>query len=890
MIRKLGSAVFRRLNVLSSIRGKITFILLALTATAGGAGYMIYQSFDRVSISVTEMTSDDLPKLAQSNALIAAAAKTKDAMITVMMAQNDEELSAAASEVDKSQAALQDAITALPPEAQTEFEAVLGQVQGTLRTSIQAREDVFKNSERFGEMTTELQDLTAGLQGVLLETADDAYFNISINGEDTITSIEDTMVDLVENKFAALQSLLEIRSEINLISGVALALATTRDDATISILRDLAVSSRDRLTGSIDVLSGTDSGLAIVEDLDAVLSTLDGVITSFGTTQRVDSNAVLSARQSADVALASAVDDMVFELTIAADDASTNNRDTVQSLLDNEVAFMNTLLEINSKLGTFQIEALKIATADTVEQAKVSQKALSAAAMALTGYREFGDGVLANGLDGIDAMADPDAGLAHFRIQSLLADGTAAQAADDTARAVLEISGLASLRGFASQKAISDRAIDIAKDSTEVKRNLVTLGWVGSAFVFCALVLNHFLIARPLNRISLTTERLSQGDMSPVTGFDRASDEIARIAGALKVFRDGLVEKEELARIADEERAANQARQTAAVTAIGTGLEHLARGDLAYRIEEELTEGYAKLKEDFNTTAETLNLTVVDVVAVAESIRSGSSEISQAADDLSHRTESQAATLEQTAAALEQLTASVRSAADGARDAAATTQDARTEASESSDVVKSTVKAMKDIEESSGQISQIIGVIDDIAFQTNLLALNAGVEAARAGDAGRGFAVVASEVRSLSQRTTDAAREIKELITKSSAQVENGVDLVDRAGQALESIAERVTHISGLVSNIADATGEQATGLAEANIAISQLDQVTQQNAAMVEETTAAGHLLSNDAGKLAQLMAGFAVSTRPQAGDSGASDLSALQPDDLPLAQRASA
>ena len=278
MIRELGSTVFRRLNVLSSIRGKITFILLALTLTAGGAGYMIYKSFDRVSISVTEMTSDDLPKLAQSNALIAAAAKTKDAMITVMMAQDGEELSAASSDVEKSQAALQEAITALPPEAQVEFDAVLEQVQGTLRTSIQARGDVFKNSDRFGEMTRNLQDLTANVQAVLLETADNAYFNISINGEDTITSIEETMLDLVENKFATLQSLLEIRSEINLMSGVSLALATTQDVAMISILRDLAVSSRERLNGSLDVLNETDSGLTIVEELGTALSTLDGIL------------------------------------------------------------------------------------------------------------------------------------------------------------------------------------------------------------------------------------------------------------------------------------------------------------------------------------------------------------------------------------------------------------------------------------------------------------------------------------------------------------------------------------------------------------------------------------------------------------------------------------
>ncbi|TNJ39955.1 HAMP domain-containing protein [Phaeobacter sp. B1627] len=463
-------------------------------------------------------------------------------------------------------------------------------------------------------------------------------------------------------------------------------------------------------------------------------------------------------------------------------------------------------------------------------------------------------------------MAAPDSGLAFFRIKSIEADSAADQAVGDTVEAVLRIANQASLRGLASQDGITEQALGIASNAIEVKSRLEQFGWIAIGFVVVTLLLSHMLIVRPLNAISLTTERLSQGDMSPVKGFERSSDEIARIAGALTVFRDGLVEKEELTRIAEQERAENQAHQNAAVSAIGNGLARLAAGDLAYRIEEELTEGYAQLKQDFNATAHTLNMTVVDVVNVAESIRNGSSEINQASDDLSHRTESQAATLEETAAALEQLTASVRSAAEGARDAANTTNEARSQALESGKVVEDAVVAMKDIEDSSAQISQIISVIDDIAFQTNLLALNAGVEAARAGEAGRGFAVVASEVRGLSQRTADAAREIKTLISKSSDQVKSGVDLVGRAGHALQNISERVTHISNLVSNIADSTGEQATGLGEANIAVAQLDQVTQQNAAMVEETNAAGQLLGADAKKLVDLMSNFSVAHSPEA------------------------
>ncbi|MEP1496434.1 methyl-accepting chemotaxis protein, partial [Pseudophaeobacter sp.] len=221
-------------------------------------------------------------------------------------------------------------------------------------------------------------------------------------------------------------------------------------------------------------------------------------------------------------------------------------------------------------------------------------------------------------------------------------------------------------------------------------------------------------------------------------------------------------------------------------------------------------------------------------------------------------TESQAATLEETAAALDELTASVRSAAEGASSVEATMEAAKKEAEISGEVVQSAVSAMTEIEQSSNHIGQIISVIDDIAFQTNLLALNAGVEAARAGEAGKGFAVVASEVRALAQRSSDAAMEIKTLIGDSSKQVARGVDLVGKAGEALDSIVGQVSHISKLVSGIAEGAVEQSTGLNEINTGVTQLDQVTQQNAAMVEEATAAGHMLNADSSKLAELVAIF--------------------------------
>jgi methyl-accepting chemotaxis protein/HAMP domain-containing protein len=808
------------------------------------------------------MTDRDLPQLEQSNALIASAGKAKDAMIAVLVSPDQTALDAASENVAAATAALREVVEALPDDIKDSFIAELDRGEDTLNAAIVARSNAFENTLQVNTITQDLQSLAAETQSILLEIADDAYFNISIKGEDTIGAIEGTLLDLTENKFSTLQALLQIRAEINFISGITLAMVSTGDKSSLSIFGDLATSSYDRLQDANSTLAATDLGPQITPELDPIIASLNQAIETAKAGSFLNQTAILSSRQEADTLLASALDDMVFELTIAADDAATGNRDAIQSLLDNEVAFMNTLLEINSWLSVYQIEALKIVAAQGAEQVQLSQKAMSAAAKTLTRYADFSDGKLSGQIARFSEMALPEGGLASYRTLSLQAEAEAGAAVQATVDAVLRIAGEASVRGIERQAKITEQAGEIAQEAVTVKTNLEMLGTAFLGIVLAALFLTHVFIIRPLNRISLTTERLSQGDMSPVQGFDRASDEIARIAQALSVFRDGLVEREELARTAEQERQENQRHQTAAVDAVGQGLSELAQGNLGYRINAQLTDGYKQLKTDFNKTAETLNETVLEVSSVATSIANGSSEISHAADDLSRRTESQAATLEETAAALEELTANVRSSAQNTKHAEQTTTEARQQATESGQVVDQTIEAMKAIETSSSQISQIIGVIDDIAFQTNLLALNAGVEAARAGEAGRGFAVVASEVRGLSQRTTEAAHEIKDLISKSTTQVEQGVDLVERAGIALQGIVGRVSEISDLVSAIAASTSEQSTGLGETNTAVSHLDQVTQQNAAMVEQTSAAGHLLRTDATRLNSLMQRFQVSS----------------------------
>ncbi|PZU87466.1 MAG: hypothetical protein DI528_07535 [Shinella sp.] len=308
-----------------------------------------------------------------------------------------------------------------------------------------------------------------------------------------------------------------------------------------------------------------------------------------------------------------------------------------------------------------------------------------------------------------------------------------------------------------------------------------------------------------------------------------------------------------------QQRAAEEAEHDRiAIVALNEGLAALAAGDLTHRITAEMQPKAISLKSNFNTAAEKLYEMMRSVVTVIGSVRGGAVEIGRASDDLSRRTEQQAASLEETAAALEQITATVKKSAEGARKVADVTVTARSSAEQSGGIVENAVVAMSQIESSSKEIGQIIGVIDEIAFQTNLLALNAGVEAARAGEAGKGFAVVAQEVRELAQRSANAAKDIKTLISTSSQQVGEGVSLVGKTGDALRQIVRQITEISGLVNEIAASTQEQSVGLNQVNTAVNQMDQMTQQNAAMVEETNAASQSLAQEAENLAGLARHF--------------------------------
>jgi len=441
---------------------------------------------------------------------------------------------------------------------------------------------------------------------------------------------------------------------------------------------------------------------------------------------------------------------------------------------------------------------------------------------------------------------------------------------------------------YAAHRAMVDKATPvIAADNAAVeafahRKQVWDLGLMaGLTLLLGGLILGGVwamrrAVVRPVEAITAYMAKLAQGDYEAEVPFANRADELGEMAKAIAVFRENLLEgralrdREDQARLdAEHHRAATEAERReaeesrrAALDGLAQGLAQLAAGQVGVRLTRAFAEDYERLRHDFNATAETLNATMGDIGASSRGVHVGAAEIAQAADDLSRRTEQQAASLEETAAALNQITGAVRQAADSAGRANGMVDAAREEARATETSVRDTVTAVREIETASTQIGQIIGVIDEIAFQTNLLALNAGVEAARAGDSGKGFAVVAQEVRALAQRSADAAKEIKTLIGAATDKVEIGVTLVDRTGAALGSIIERVGEISVVVAEIATAAQEQALSLGHVNTAVNQMDQMTQQNAAMVEQTTAAAHSLKGEASRLGDLVRKFETET----------------------------
>ena len=488
-------------------------------------------------------------------------------------------------------------------------------------------------------------------------------------------------------------------------------------------------------------------------------------------------------------------------------------------------------------------------------------------------------------------------GAVHSSISNAIAgnpDGGTARALKDDGDA-LQAAVEASLAQARAGQPIDDRTFDIPADAlwenalreldrlladriSSLQSNLTT--WLAASSLvlllagFLILIISKAMAGRIQALVSSMNE-LAADDPHVEIPCQEDRNETGQIAAALLLFKASLIERlrlqaetavmheqtaEKLREMERQHEAATQ-ELVHVVAYVKQGLTKLYEGDLGFRLEKFFPVDFKSIRMDYNQALNELEGVMRHILASADNIRATAMSIAAGADNLQQRTEQQAAGVEEAAAALEQITATVKSNASNAIKVRAVATAAGQDAAASSAILTDTRTAMSKIERSSSEVARILGVIDEIAFQTNLLALNAGVEAARAGDAGRGFAVVATEVRALAQRSADAAKEINALISASAGDVSTGVGLVSKTAEALERIAGRIGEINALVAGLATSAEEEARGVAEVNQAVTQMDRITQQNAAMVEESAAASHTLASDASALAKMVQKFKVS-----------------------------
>lgn len=907
-------------RILNSIMARLAFILgamVAMTAAAVVISWMIFQSIDE---SMTALTNDRLPELRATAVVKAAADQTRSLLSDLLIVESEAALERKKGDVDSLMTSFADALEQLPTSDGILEVSNLSKVELSLANLLVARESELRTGKDLAAMVERAFKLADSVSLVLEEASDAALFDMAIRGEETIEVIDETLTKLVEEDFNMYQTVLEIRADVGLLSGLALTMSQTYSSGLKSIITDLANSSINRLRAKADENADAPEFSELLPVLQIATGIFETVFTSTG--YAANSNEILAARLEVDQVLSPALDDIHFNLVIGTDDAKIANSQSIDTLLNVEVKGMREKAQLDAATKQFFAKILTAALARNEAELSQRQSELMAEVAMIQKLASNRSADTVDMVNQLVAFAAVDTGIANIRRQSFAAVAAASLAAMNAAAAVDAIALETSALSEVALDQIAMTAKNLQSDVDGAGLQLGEIAALSALLGFAAPVLVWAMVTRPLNRVTSITERLASGDLSEITGLRQGSGELGRLAAALYVFRDGalktkaLQEEEkrrdqaaieaereaERLRLEDErrqqdetaererlerERKALEAEKTqraqaeieaerkermqeqeTIVSALAQGLTHLSAGDLTYQIKTKFPGPYEALRQDFNTAVSQLAEHIIRLRDSSGIIEDSSAHLAMASGDLGRRTETNAATLEKIANAIRELANSVSVSAAGATSADVAARGVEQDAAISRNVVMETKSAMAEVEMSFSKIISIVDVIDSIAFQTNLLALNAGVEAARAGQAGQGFAVVASEVRSLAQRCTEAASEINTVVKETNETVERGVALTSKADVSIATISEGIGRVSKAMNTIALSATEQSKNVSEVNDAVSRLDQATQKNAAMFEETAATNQSLAQEAKALTNIVSAFQINA--ETGDNG--------------------
>ncbi|MGY9046948.1 MAG: HAMP domain-containing protein, partial [Rhodobacterales bacterium] len=682
-------------SIIGSIAFKITLVLVAMGAMVGVSILVSNSVFRQTVTSLDTLANQRLEELTTISELVTNADQLKSELVDVLLASDQAALAEATGTVAKHMAEMTELSASFPPELGDILNTQIGAALRDFKELDQMRAANFSNLDDLRDRITALRAAAAETNRHLKSVSTTAYFDLVVGGDDTVSALDDRLTHLVDGVVAALQNRYRINADVNLLTGVALALTQTADDSLISILKDLSKSALGDLRLAVDEANANTSLSFDTTPIEDSYALFEKVLSSSTFVIKGQKDNIVAAQRDLGLLVASQVDDLIFSLAIESETASENTSTTIQNLLDGPVARIKMLASVDVAVWAYVGGALELAASENQKHSAALNTELAKLAQSLTQMIPDSEVVLAGKVAQLITFSDPDTGI--FKHRKAINDSVAESenALKKTVESVRSVGKTAAEAGKATRSQIKTDSLAVLDQAKRAGVQLLNIGWISLGVFLGAIALTFLTLVRPLQRLTGATEALASGDLEQDVPFAQKGGEVGRMARALLIFRDGLVEKQQMQAKEEEERTLRQQEQELIVSSLAEGMNRLADGDLAVQITQTFPGDYERLRRDFNQATSTLHDAIQRIANSAASVNDSSSEISNASDDLARRTEHATATLAETAAALAQMTISVQGSAERAESALQVVSVARSSAEEGKTIVESTVVAMR---------------------------------------------------------------------------------------------------------------------------------------------------------------------------------------------------